>query len=312
MKLNLYIDMILTSPLRIILVLYLLLAMPLHAEFKIVERSSDKTPDWMLHHPHDYLVCMSEGQTMAEAQQLLLQEILRQIAGAVATHVESEVVADMGKEGDREWDNFRNTITATIANLPYISDVTLAKCKDIYWDHAIDKAKGVETYRMTALYPFDTSMRQTLINQYETYNATLEDTLDKLERNWKLVSSSVELDKAESELEVLSKSFPDANRRMRCQQASKLYRGIRKSLSLEAEVIAEGLCKVRVLRGDLLFHIEGRLDVSSDCASDIKVTKDPEGWTVKFDTSDCIKDEPNSLKITLRDKGTRLKTSVSF
>lgn len=310
MKLSLHIVSI--SAMCMILLYSFLSPVSLHAELKVVESSNAKLPEWMMHHPQDHLVCMSEGSTLAEAQRRLEQEILRQVAGAVAVYVQAETVADMGKEGDKEWDNFQNTITTTIANLPFISDITLAKCKDTYWDRAIDKATGTEIYRMTALYPFDSYTRQALISQYEAYDSQLEDTLDRLEHFWTEVSSSVDVAKAESELEMLSQSFPDANRRKRCQTALNLYRGISKTLSLEAEVTSDGVCIVKVLRGSELFHVEGRIDVSSECATDIKVKKVPEGWTVRFNTDDCLKDEINSLKITLYSSGIRLKTTASI
>lgn len=310
MKLSLHIVSI--SAMCMILLYSFLSPVSLHAELKVVESSNAKLPEWMMHHPQDHLVCMSEGSTLAEAQRRLEQEILRQVAGAVAVYVQSETVVDMGKEEDKEWDNFRNTITTAIANLPFISDITLAKCKDTYWDHAIDKATGVDTYRMTALYPFDSHTRQALINQYEAYDAQLEDNLDRLERCWEEINSSVDVAKAESELEVLSQSFPDANRRKRCRLALDLYRDISKNLSLEAEIISDHVCIVRVLRGSALFHVEGRLDVSSECATDIKVKRVPEGWTIRFNTDDCLKDDLNSLSITLRSSGIRLKTSIGI
>ena len=290
----------------------MLLTVSVEAQQKILERSSPAYPEWMMHHPEGYLVCMSEGPTLAAAQNLLEQELLRQIAGAAAVYIHAETSADSGKEGDYEWDNFRNTVTATIARLPFISDVTLAKCKDIYWDHTADKTSGKHTYRMTALYPFASDSRQKLIDQYKAYDAGLEKSLLRLEEDWAAVNSSSEISKSESELAALAESFPDTNRRMRSLKALELYRSIRKSLSLEADIEEKGICRLRVMRGEMPFHVDARLDVTSECASDIKVRKDSEGWTIRFNTDDCIEDEPNSLKITLRDNGVRLKTSVSF
>lgn len=297
---------------HLILISVLLQPNPAYAELKVLERSADKLPEWIKLHTQDYLLPYAEGTSLNEARRLLEQELLRQVASAVAIHVEGTTVTDAGVNGDHEWDTYHNYLTASIARLPFITDITLAKCKDIYWDHVIEKNSGKECYRMTALYPFDAKTRERLISQYEAFDYDLERALVEIEERWKTINSSADISTAESQLEALSQSFIDSNRIKRCQNALELYGKIRNSLSLEGTILSEGLCHVRVLRGNTLFHTEGRINVSSECASDIKVTKNSEGWSIQFNNEDCLKDEANSLKITLRDNGIRLKTEVSF
>lgn len=284
----------------------------LHAELKVIERSADKIPDWMMQHTQDHLVCMAQGNSLSEARQLLEQELLRQVASAIAVHIEGATIADSGIEAGQEWDTFHSNLATSIARLPFITDITLAKCKDIYWDHVIDKNSGKECYRITALYPFDSNIREKLINQYETYDSDLEKTLVEIEERWKIINSSGDAAQAVATLEALSESFLDSNRRNRCKSTLELYGKIGNSLSLEATILSEGVCQVRVMRGNTVFHTEGRIDVVSGCASNIKVAKDEVGWTIRYSNEDCLDDEPNSLKITLRDKGLRLKTEVNF
>lgn len=279
---------------------------------KVVERSASKAPQWVMSHPEDYLVAISEGSSLQEAQGRVEQELLYKVMSAIGVNVQSETISESGIEGDREWDNFRNRVAARTAQLPFVSDVTLAKCKETYWEHSRDKSSGKESYRIFVLYPFDGATRQKLIDEYEAYDARMEATLVRLEKALENANDLEKVGQAEGELEMLVGWFPDEQRRTRAAKTLKLYRNINPSLMLVGEIISKGKCRVKVMRGDKIFHADGRLKATSNCASGIKVTPDANGWIVTFNTDDCLEDEDNVLNLSLSGGGIRLKTSVSF
>ncbi len=287
-------------------------SLPAYGEMKIVERSSKKAPEWVMQHPSDYLVAISSAPTLQEAQSRVEQELLRKVMSAIAVNVEGETVTDSGVENDKEWDNFYSTISVRAARLPFVSDISLAKSKDTYWEHFHDKDGSSDRYDMYVLYPFDSSTRRKLIGEYEAYDSKMESSLQRLENGWDDVAGYEELAKAEGDLEGLKAWFPDNLRRKRAEKTLDLYRSIKKSLSLVGEIVGKGECRVRVMRGDRVFKIQGRLEVSSNCASAIAVSPEGDGWKVTFNTDDCLEDEDNTLTLTVKGVGTKLKSTVNI
>lgn len=299
--------------LRVGFLLFLLISkVSAYGEMKVVERSSKNAPEWMMQYPEECLVAIASASTLQEAQCRVEQELLRKIIIAVAVNVEGETVVNSGIDNDKEWDNFYSRLSVRAAQLPFISDVSLAKCKSTYWEHLYDKVSSKDRYDIYVLYPFDSDTRQNLVREYETYDSKMTDSLHRLEEGWKDVAEYEAIVKAEGELAGLVNWFPDMQRRKRAEQTLELYRRIIKSLSLVGEIVAKGECNVRVMRGDQTFKIEGRLGATSNCASQIAIHPYGDGWTVTFNTEDCLEYEDNTLKISFKGMGLGLKTTVSF
>lgn len=283
-----------------------------YGEVKVLERSAKKTPEWILQKPADHLLVMGNGETLKDAQQEAEQELLRQVISSVAVNVRSEAYSESGKEGDKEWESFLSRLSSRSAELPFLSDISLAKCRDTYWERVVEKTTGKESFRIYFLYPFTSSVRGKLIEEYVAYDRRMEDKLAELERKYETTGTLEELTIAESELETLSEWFPDSQRAHRSEKVLGLYKNIRKSLQLVGEMVGKGECKVRVMRGNSPFSVPGRLEVTSNCASGIKVFTEDKGWRVTFNTDDCLAWEENSLKLSLRGAGLNLKGSMSF
>ena len=290
----------------------LISSISVYGEMKVVERSSKKMPEWILSHPEDYIVAIALASTLQEAQGRVEQELLRKVMSAVAVNVEGETVSDSGVKGGNEWDDFYSHLSVRAAQLPFVSDITLAKCKESYWEHVLDKDSGEDSYRLYVLYPFSSATRQNLIGRYEAYDKSMEDILERNESGYQEVSSFEDLSVAEGELEGLIEWFPDNLRRSRAQKALELYRQIKRSLVLVGNITAKGECTVKVMRGDRIFKLHGKLKATSNCASQINIQPEQTGWRVRFNTDDCLKYEDNHLKLTLNSYGINLKTTVDF
>lgn len=290
----------------------LLTSSSIYGAQKVIEQSSKKVPEWVMQHPEGYLIAIAAGETLQDAQNRVEQELLRKVMSSIAVNVEGETRTDSGVEEDREWDNFYSNLSVRAAQLPFVTDISLAKCKDTYWVHTFDKSDLKDSYQMYVLYPFDSSSRQKLIEEYNAYDSKMEASLQKLEAELDELHEISGIVDAEGELEGLKEWFPDMQRRKRAEKTLEQYGNIKRSLVLVGEIIAKGKCSVRVLRGDRIFHIPGRLEATSNCASKISVTPDSDGWIVSFNTEDCLDDEDNTLKVSLRGAGIGLKTTVNF
>lgn len=284
---------------------------PLCAEKKVVERSSKSVPEWIARHPVDHLVVVAEGNTMQEAQQRAELELLRKVISAVAVNVEGKIVTQSSVGPDGESDTMHSGMKARLAQLPFVSDITLARCTDTYWQRSSDKSAG-SIYELYALYPFDTATRTRMTDSYERYDAEMEETLRSLENDLPTLADYEGISSAEGKLEGLTEWFPDKPRRARAVNTLEQYRRIKENLSLVAEDAGSGKCHVMVLRGDNVFHVNGRLEVTSECASRITVRPDGDGWSVTYNDEDCLPDEDNTLQLSLRVPGLRLKAVYSF
>lgn len=283
-----------------------------NGEMKVVERSSKKAPEWVMHHPEGYLVAIASAPTLQDAQSRVEQELLRKVMSAIAVNVEGQTLTDSGVEEGKEWDNFYSKLSVRSAQLPFVSDISLAKSKDTYWEHSFDKASGKDNYDIYVLYPFDAATRHNLIVEYEAYDSKMENSLLQLENEYQNADRYEDILKFEGELEGLMEWFPDLQRRKRAEKTLEAYKKIKTSLTLVGIIVAKGECCVRVMRGDKIFKVPGRLDASSNCASKIVIRPESDGWRITFNTDDCLEDEDNDLKITLRGAGMGLKTTVSL
>ena len=290
----------------------ILTSLSIYGEQKVMERSAKKAPDWVMQHPEGFLVAIATGETMQDAQNRVEQELLRKVMSSIAVNVEGETRTDSGVEEDKEWDNFYSNLSVRVAQLPFVTDISLAKCKDTYWVHTFDKSDSKDSYQMYVLYPFDSSTRQKLIGEYNAYDLKMEASLNKLESDLDELKEFSSIVEAEGELEGLKEWFPDMQRRKRAEKTLEQYRSVKRSLAIVGEIIANGKCSVRVMRGNSIFHIPGRLEATSNCASKIAVVPDNDGWIVTFNTEDCLDDEDNTLKISLKGAGVGLKTTVNF
>lgn len=294
------------------LMVVLLTSSSMYGEQKVIERSTKKAPDWVMQHPEGFLVAIATGETLQDAQNRVEQELLRKVMSSIAVNVEGETRTDSGVEEDKEWDNFYSNLSVRAAQLPFVTDITLAKCKDTYWVHTFDKADSKDSFQFFVLYPFNSSTRQRLIEEYNSYDSKKEASLQKLETELDELQEISAIVAAEGELEGLKEWFPDMQRRKRAEKVLEQYRNVKRSLVLVGEITAKGKCSVRVMKGDRIFHISGRLEATSNCASKIAVTPDNDGWIVTFSTEDCLEDEDNTLKVSLRGAGIGLKTTVNF
>lgn len=290
------------------------------SDWKIVERSDKKVPEWVSSHSRGSILVTVEAPELEAAREQAVVLIQRQIVQAVATNVDfsldqhsSESVAD-GQVSSLETMDAKTKVIA--ARLPYIKGVSISQATATYWEKLEDKKSRRTEYRLNVLYPLPESELEAMREQYDKEDADRQARLEALAAGIHEVRSMADVQTAVGELKVLQDFFPNATRREEAARLMKDYNSIAGRVVVEADQTGAGVCEVRVTYNGESFNAGGNVTVKSECANRIKVSLAENGcdWTITFSTEDCLDTEENFLDIRYRGKGVRkdIKLPISL
>ncbi len=287
--------------------------------WKTVERSSKQVPAWMGAAPAaGYIVVTAEAPSLQEARQMAEREILRTIIQAVATNVNYAAVQSSSNkvENDRvtTTDDFSSSYELAAARLPFIKGVSLSEAAGTYWERREHRKSRQNLYVFTALYPFSESELAALREQFKAYDGEKTAEFERLKTGFDTVNSTEGINEAIASLTSLQEYFFDSVRRQKAESLLKRYRDLFRSVNLVGERTGDESYLLRTMLRGRPF-VAGRVpDVTSDCATRIKVVPSADGasFDVTFSKEDCIEGELNSLKASLRLGTARLSVELDI
>lgn len=306
---------------KLVLIISLLLACPLALSadnWKIIEASEKKAPQWLGSNPEGFLEISSEGKSLEECRQEAQRQLLKEIIMAVATNVETKSLHKSSESFDgsnvSSSEDFNASTEIYAARLPFIQGVSLSEAAGSYWVKLREKGSNREVWRLSVLYPLPADRLAWMRAEFERIDAEKRAQLKVLKEQVVNVSSAAQISEADATLQALQEYFFDAVRRSEARELQKQYNALYKSITMSGEVVRPGVAQVRILLNGKPFAGGGRLKVVSDCASDINASplEDGSTWQITYSTQDCLPLEPNSLKISMNIKTARLSLQLSI
>lgn len=276
------------------------------AQWKTVEKSTKKQPAWVGGAERNYLIVSAEAPTIEEAKEKILISLKQQIVGTVATKIEATTTIDrkettVGNETDYV-ENVSSSIRSKLANIPFISEVSLSKAKDFYWEKLYNKKTGSYKYEYHIRYLFTDFEISDLVNQFNERENELNTRLKQYEQNLETVGSVEEIDRTLNELKAFRTEFDtDDPRRSQTEQLSNNYRKLYKAITIreESERTKDSLLIGLYLK-DRRISCMQKPQLLSNCATRLSVSIENDLYTISYNTESCYEDDENFIDIRFR------------
>lgn len=158
---------------------------------QIVERSAKKRPEWYGTTRQGFLVVTGVDSDLQKAQQKTLNEVKLQILQSVAQNVtySNEMMTELLTQNQdvQTTTSFREQGTTRVANLPFLTGITLSRAADSYWELQRDKQSGEMQYAFCLLYPYSDADYQELKAQFDELEGRMEKVFP-MPRRQKIIS----------------------------------------------------------------------------------------------------------------------------
>lgn len=288
-------------------------------DWKVVESSEKKLPEWLKEGQKEgFLMVTIEAPSLQEARALAERNLFSSIVQSVAANVNSSqksFSSDESVDGVvKSREEFTNQLEVSAAKLPFIKGVSLSEAKGQYWERRENKRTKQRLYVLTVLYPMSEKELQKMRTEFDAYDREKTNEYNRLESAFAGVSSVEEINEAISSLASLEEYFFDSVRKKQTSGLEQRYRDLFRMVTLTGEQIGPNEFVLRTQLREAPF-VTGKIpEVTSECASKIKVTPTGDGssFRVTFSSEDCLDNENNSLKATMRLSSARLATTLHF
>lgn len=300
---------------KLLFLTFLLLSTNINAQ-KIIDRSQKKRPDWYGVTRSGFLIVSASSTDLESAKQKSLTELKVQILQSVAQHIEysTETIVEQLTHNQEVSSNIilKRTGAIHVADLPFISGISLSNATDSYWELSEDKTTGERAYVFSVLYPYSQTDFQALKSQFEKLDSNMEkivyeglDSIDKVE-------SIEDIEDKITQLRMAQGYFFDNKRKKWSQNVLLSYKRLFSQLSFVSKKISKG-------KYQLWLNLNGRNircaiipKLKSDCASNLQCSVENGQYMISFDDSDCIAGEENIISITLRFKESNVRYKLYF
>lgn len=274
------------------------------AQYRVVDSSQRRTPDWVNTLEKDYIIINAEGSSITEAQQNALMLIKERIVTSVANHVkaESEMVTEQVNYNEHITvflEKYTATITTQSGDIPYLQGISLSRAEGFYWEHLRDRRTGKEKYRYHVRYPFPEFELRKLVMDFQLMQrrlaAQLHDLLDAMAE----VTSIEQINNNISELQTLAASFVDGRKEQALNGVNR-YRGLLNSINLYEENSSLGTLRFALRAGDRRFTTSQQPNIRSECARITGKRADGDFWVIDYDVDYCYDDPENHIEVHYR------------
>lgn len=283
---------------------------------KVLERSSKSVPQWLGTQPSGCIVADVEASDIAQARAKALEALATQTVMAVASnviHTSSSSASVESTDGVlNETETFGYDTRVAAANIPFIKGITLSEATDTYWEKLREDKTDRIYYRFAVLYPLPQDELERMRSEFDRTDREHASRLECLKEGLHKVRKSTDIEEAVNALEALKAYFFDNVRHTQAESLQKDYKGLYKSLTLQATKPSDGSFKVTVLLDGHPFEVTGLITLKANCASrmDANPLPDGTGFEITYSDIDCLDDEDNWIDVSLRLRDARLSKRV--
>ena len=287
--------------------------------WKVVEKSEKQVPLWVNEgQKPGTLMVLAVAPSLQEARSIAEKTLMRSIVQAVATNVNYDSrqsdsnVFDGDKTTTKE--EFTSNLDIAAAKLPFIKGVSLSEAIGQYWERRENKSTKQTEYYLNVLYPMPESELERMRGEFEKYDQEQVAEYNRLETAYANAGSVEEINSAIASLDTLGEYFFDSVRQTQAAGLKKQYSDLYRIVTMSSEKTGEREFTVRTTLRGKPFSTGKIPEVTSECASKIKVSPIENGtaFRVTYSDEDCLEDEQNSLKASLRLSSARLTTTMHF
>ena len=274
-------------------------------DYKVQQKSERNIPKWVNSLEKDYLIVSSTASNIEEAKAAVLENIKQQIAESVASRIVAETElsrTDIDVNGRTAYNQqLKTSINSQTAKLPFMSEISLSKASQFYWEERYYKASKKTEIFYAVKYPFSEFDMKKLVLDFQRHDAALNEQLANYENNVIKISSIEDIDKAIVDLNAFLNEFLTADPRY--QKVESIINNYRKQydyISIDTYQASKGVIIASMTLNNSPITSQQKPVLRSNCASKIKYDVVGNVFTIKYDDSGCYDEDENYIDIRFR------------
>lgn len=283
----------------------LLFALQLSAQYKVVESSSRKMPDWVNSVTRDYLNVTATGSDIEEAKAAVLAAVKQQIAQSIATRIVAE--SNLSTSAVQTSDTFEKkqtlekTIQSRTAKLPFIGEISLSKAADFYWEKRYYRSTGKYEYFYAVKYPFSEFEMKKLVMDYREHDRELNARLAEYEAGLGNITSIEDIERMLEQIRVFNSEFDQMDPRYgQVQSLANRYRDLYDHISIDYYQEKKGVVAVTMTLAGNPLSTTQRPIIKSNCATKISTSYEGNVLVIRYSDENCYEVDDNYLDLRLR------------
>ncbi len=274
------------------------------AQYKVLEKSKRKKPDWVNATIEDYIIVTGRGKTIDEAKKQVLPLVREEIMNSVAVYVKSKSEVTIENENKNNVINtierFKNTSTLETADIPSLKGLSLNKVNDYYWEKLKDKQSKEITVAYHVMYPFSQADLKKLLAEFNKKEKEMTDKLNSIIDGIDNMTSLEEINTKIKQLKTLEDYFID-NRKEKAQLAKTRLKDMLKSVEIVPIENNLGTLKYAMKIGEKFYKTSQKPKYkNSECVTVTSRTSEKHIQVLKYTYEDCMEDEKNSITVKYR------------
>ncbi len=275
-----------------------------NAQYKVLEKSQRKKPNWVNATIEDFIIVTGRGKTLDEAKQQVIPLVRNEIMNSVAVYVKSKSETTIENENKNNVINtierFKNTSTIETADIPSLKGLSLNKVSEYYWEKLKDKQTKEITFVYHIMYPFSKAELQKLLNEFNKKEQEMTDKLNNIINNIDKISSIEEISTNIKKLKTLEEYFID-HRKEKAQLGITQLKQMLKSIEITTIENQLGELKYGLKIGSKFYSTSQKPRFkNSECVTITDRISKGHVQTIKYDYEDCMEDEKNSISVKYR------------
>ena len=306
---------------RILYALLMLMVLNLSglAKEKLVDRSASKMPAWVGVATEGCIAVSAVAPTMDEAQSKCMMDIRQQIITSVAANITSsenyQALQISHNDLVNVFERYSSETQTVGANLPFITGISIAKAKEIYWEKYYNKTDKSYHYVYHILYPFSNLERNKWIKEFleqdeAQYNKYIyyKNQIDSF-KNVEFIQEAV------GELSTLYGYFFDSRRKGEISQLQNRYNKLYEQIAIQPVHESLGAVYYSVAIGNRVVTVDKMPRIKSkSSASDLSVSLSGEEgvYAITYNAENCYPEDDNSIEVAYSIGGKSIKRTFYF
>lgn len=280
-------------------------------DYNVLDKSEKKRPAWVGMSGNGYYCVGAEGETLDGARQAALTNLRQSIIESIATNVCSQTSTDIvninSSEGLTFTEDFRSNFTTQSAVMPFLSDISITKAENVYWEKRQDKKTRRIVYEFCMRYPFPASVENAYREQFRKIDEDMVSKTRELEQLANNITSVEDIDRGSVEIKQCISYFFDKRRKEWAEGVYALFLKAPSRISVHGTQEDDETYRIWLEYDGRKMTPSGTPTLKSDCAENLQFRRDDKDFIITFSTLNCLEDEPMSLEISFRIKSKTAK-----
>lgn len=300
----------------IFLLACLFLPIASQAQYKVLEKSKKRKPEWVNGTIKDFIIVTGRGKTIDEAKNQVLPLVREEIMNSVAIYVKSKSEVTIENENKNNVINtierFKNTSTLETADIPSLKGLSLNKVSDFYWEKMKDKDSKEISVAYHVKYPFSEAQLKKLLDEFNKKEQEMTDKLNGIVDHIDEIESLEDIKTKIKQLQTLEDYFID-NRKEKAQLGITQLKDMLNSVEIVPIENNLGKLKYGLKIGEKFYKTSQKPKYkNSECVTITSKTSEGHVQIIEYGFEDCMEDDKNKIEVRYKYENNKVERTFYF